>query len=65
MWILWYSECKKGHFERGGVMDERVLKHLCAITEEEQAKYLDKYAIPEEISQEEVEGDIGFTIVSW
>ena len=36
-----------------------------SLTEEEQAKYMDKYAIPEEISQEEVEGDIGFTIVSW
>ena len=36
-----------------------------SLTEEEQAKYMDKYASPEEISQEEVEGDIGFTIVSW
>lgn len=36
-----------------------------SLTDEEQEKYMDKYAEPEEISQEEVEGDIGFTIISW
>ena len=35
------------------------------LTDEETAKYLDRFAEPEDISQEEVEADMGFTFYSW
>ena len=36
-----------------------------SLTEEEQAKYLEKYAEPEQISQEEVEADTGMTFIAF
>ena len=36
-----------------------------SLTEEEQAKYLEKYAEPEQISQEEVEADTGMTFIGF
>jgi hypothetical protein len=36
-----------------------------SLTEEEMEKYLNKYAEPEEISDEETQADVGFTIVSF
>ena len=36
-----------------------------SLTEEEQAKYLEKYAEPEQISQEEVEEDTGMTFIAF
>lgn len=35
------------------------------LTDEETAKYLDRFAEPEDISREEVESDMGFTFYSW
>jgi hypothetical protein len=36
-----------------------------SLTEEEEAKYLEKYAEPEQISQEEVEADTGMTFIAF
>lgn len=36
-----------------------------SLTEEEQTKYLEKYAEPEQISQEEVEADTGMTFIAF
>ena len=36
-----------------------------SLTDEEQAKYLEKYAEPEQISQEEVEADTGMTFIAF
>lgn len=37
---------------------------FCRLTEQEVQTYLERFAQPEEISQEEVEADMGFTIIS-
>ena len=36
-----------------------------SLTPEETEKYMDRFAEPEQISQQEVEADMGFTIISW
>ena len=36
-----------------------------SLTEEEQSKYLQEYAEPEQISQEEVEADTGMTFIAF
>ncbi len=36
-----------------------------SLTPEETEKYMDRFAEPEQISQQEVEADMGYTIISW
>lgn len=38
---------------------------LCDLTEEQIREYTTRFAIPEDISQDEVQGDVGFTITNW
>ena len=35
-----------------------------SLTDEEVTKYMDRFAVPDQISQDEVEADVGFTIIS-
>ena len=35
-----------------------------SLTDEEVEKYMDRFAVPDQISQDEVEADVGFTIIS-
>lgn len=37
---------------------------FCSLTDEQTQKYLNKYAEPEDISDEETQADVGFTIIS-
>ena len=34
-----------------------------SLTDEEVTKYMDKFAVPDQIGQDEVEADIGFTFI--
>jgi hypothetical protein len=37
---------------------------FCSLTDEEAARAMDRFAEPEQISQAEVEADMGFTIIT-
>lgn len=40
-------------------------ENFCSLTEEETEKYINKYAKPEEISDEETQADVGFTFIGF
>lgn len=59
------------HLDHGGIIAGPFFvigddgENFRSLDDEEVDKYLRKYATPENISQEEVQADVGFTIMTW